>query len=152
MIGDFVVGVALGEKTEDVELALAELCGERGNMSGRALGNLVEDFFADIGVDIGFAKMGVFDGFNEILSGGAFEEIAIGATADGFENPFVISEGGEDDDFDVGMLFFDFFCGTDAVHDGHFEIHHDEVGGELFGFFDGFETVVGNADDVDVVV
>ena len=55
----------------------------------------------------------------------------------------------EDEDFDVGKFTTQEFGGLQAVHEGHVDVHEDDIGQELLGFPNGFNAIGGFADDFD---
>ena len=83
---------------------------------------------------------------------GVLEHEPAGAGAERGEDVLVEVEGGQDQDAYAGAAVVgqDSPGGFETVHDGHPDVHQDDVGLGAEDEVDGFDTVCGAADDVDV--
>ena len=151
LFGDLAVGEAVGDEGEDFAFAFGEAVeAVLGFAFGGALDVVGEDVAGDGGGEVGFAGGGGADAFDEVFGGGVFEDVAAAAGAEDFVEVGVVVVHGEGDDADGGEEVVDASGGGDAVEFGHADVHHDDVGLELFGKGDGFEAVFGFADDFEV--
>jgi hypothetical protein len=90
------------------------------------------------------------DRSDEFGGGGVFEEVAGCAVLQGLGDVFGVVEGGEDEDFGVGKSRDDRFGGRNAVHDGHSDVHEDDIGFEGCEEVDRLFAVFGFTDDLEV--
>lgn len=72
------------------------------------------------------------------------------AEADRAQQVIVVVVDGEHDDLGRGKLFAQQGGGLEAVHDGHLDVHHDDVGVQRLGLFECVDAVDGLPDDVEV--
>lgn len=105
LVGDFGVGVTLGDEVGDLSFAGGEACQAAGSGRGGVGCGEVEESLPDIGVDVLAAVVvDAEDGCGEVVGVAGFEEEAVGAGVEGVEDVGVGVEGGEDDDLEVGVL------------------------------------------------
>jgi len=100
--------------------------------------------------DGGFLTDAAWDAASEVVEADGFgEEVVHAGFAAGFADA---GEGMAGHGDDGGLLFeeevaADFAGGVNAAHDGHLEVHEDDVVLGACDHFDGFLTVVGDVDD-----
>ena len=143
--GDFFIAKTSGEVCQNFPLAVGELRGA-GSFTG-AMDELVKGRARDIRAEKGFAGIDRFDSAHQFLQGGFFEDIAARAGLDDAQDIIGVAVHREDEDFDAGKFTTQAFGDRQAVHEGHFDVHEDDVGQKLLGFAKGFEAIGGFADD-----
>ena len=108
---------------------------------------LVQSHARDIRAEKGFAGIDRFDGAHQFLQGGFFEHITTCAGLDDAQDIIGIAVHREDEDFYVGKLTMQEFGDRQAVHEGHVDVHEDDVGQKILGFANGFKAIGRFADD-----
>lgn len=142
--GDFLAGFSVGDQAHHLHFARAQMVARAGGILFLRGGPLktFEQAIGDLGAEVGAALGNGTERVDEIAVGGAFEDEAAGAEADGADDGLFIVVHGEDDDFGFGGVPEDFGGGVDAVESGQAEIHDDdwrmELAHELDGLFPGF--------------
>lgn len=111
---------------------------------GEQVGEVLVEGFGLAGAD---AIEGALEGGLEALAVEGFEEVIDGVDFEGFEGEAVV--GGDEDDDGEGVEVEGLEDG-EAIELGHLDIEEDEVGLVLFDEGDGFATVAGFADDLEV--
>jgi hypothetical protein len=144
--GDFLVGAAHGEEAEDVGFTLGE--------SFRALrrADFAEEARGRLWGELHLAFRGGLDRPAELVGLGVLEQVADGAGLHSPDHRGVLQHAGEGDHFDFGHFPPDGANGGDAVHHGHEQVHEHNVGLELVGQLEGFRTVLGFADDFQLLI
>jgi hypothetical protein len=90
------------------------------------------------------------DGGDQIDGDVGFGDEGAGVHFDGLaldDRGFVL---GDEDDFGVGNRAANQARSVQPIHVGHGDVHEDNVGAKLFGFFDALEAVSGFADDLEI--
>ncbi len=119
--GDLLVGQALGEQAQDLDLARRQ--------GGPAGPYAAEQAGGDGRGQDGFAAGGGVDGGGDVLRRGVLEQIAGGPGLDGREDVGVRAVGGEDEHRRGLGESGDAAGGLDAVHAvAHLEVHEHDVG------------------------
>src|SRR6266446_223268 len=144
-VGDFFIAKAFGEVNHNFPLAIGKLSG--GWSFTGAADELVQGHPRDIRAEKGFAGIDRFDGAHQFLQGGFFEHIATRAGLDDAQDIIGVAVHREDEDFYVGKFTMQEFGDRQAVHEGHVDVHEDDIGQDLLGFANGFEAIGGFADD-----
>src|SRR5438309_417986 len=80
------------------------------------------------------------------------EQVPRGASLNGPKHEFVIIEGRQHQDLDIGPPAFDARCRTDTIQARHAQIHEDDARLAFRGKFLRFRSVACLADDVHIVV
>src|SRR5438445_671799 len=143
--GDFLIAKALGDVNQNFPLAIGGLRGGR-SFTGAA-DELVQCHARDIRAEKGFAGIDRFDGAHQFLQGCFFEHIAARPGLDDAQDIFGVAVHREDEDFDVWKFTAQVFGDRQAVHEGHINVHEDDVRQKLLRFANGFEAISGFADD-----
>src|SRR2546421_3677741 len=154
-VGDFPVGVSSRHETEHFELAWTELVeplrGGRRVFFG--VGDVgLDETFGDARGEQRFACGNEADRRQQLAGFSAFEEEAACPGAEGTEDVFVELEGGQHQYARVAQrgVGGDLPRGLEAVELGHADVHQYEVGTELTGERDSFESVRGLSCDFEV--
>ncbi len=107
----------------------------------------LDELLGESGGELGVAFVDQLNGLDEFFGGGVLEEVACGSGLEGAGDVFGVVEGGEDEDFGVGVEGDDRTCGCNPVHDGHSDVHENHVGGDGFEEGDRGFSVFRFADD-----
>ena len=79
---------------------------------------------------VGLATVTGLHRLDQVVGGNVFQEVPDGPRLDGWEEPLVIAEAGEDDDLCGGAQGSDLACGLDTIHLGHLQVHEHHIGQE----------------------
>lgn len=150
--GDVGVAESFGHELEDFFLPGAEEGDPFGAFEvgvlfgfplfGAAAGNEVGQ---EVGGELNDAVMGGFDGGGEVFHGGVLENVADGAVFQCLVHVVVVLEGCEHEDSGAGEFGAYGSGGFYAVHDGHADVHENDVEGVVLGPLDGLEAVFNDA-------
>jgi len=136
LVGDFLVHVAFGEQFEDFELATGQLLQFRVGL-GVAM-EVVDDLARNLQGHGRATVVNLLHGLDELGLRHVFEQITVGAGAQGVENHVALIVGREHEDLGFGQGFLEARDALDAVHAGEVDIHQDHIGVFLRNFFQGF--------------
>jgi len=78
-----------------------------------------------------------------------FQQVSLGAGADGGDHPVLLAKAGQDDDARMGAAFDDPGSGLDAIHPGHDQVQQDHVGLEAASKVYRLDAVRGFSHDFD---
>ena len=126
-MGDFLGGHAFGEALEDLAFA----GGEAGDLFFLGFDGLFEalnEEAGDVLAEGGAAFAGLADAGGDVGGAGGFEEVAVGAGAEGGEDFFGVVVNGEDDEGGGGHVGGEMLDHLHAGGAGEFEVHDDDVG------------------------
>jgi hypothetical protein len=137
--GDFLIGLAFGEKLENLAFARGE-AGTRGARSIQGgIGGVAGG--GDAGGEIGLVLTKGVDGGEEDAVGVVFEDVTAGAGVNDLLNEVFGFMHGEDEDFGIGRGFVNAASGLDAVEERHADVEDGDMWLEFGGFFDGIAAV-----------
>src|SRR4051794_25642547 len=159
-VGDLLVGHALGDVVEDLDLARREWRKDRRRILpvDRELAELLEDARGDGGlrehlvVDEVLAADDTPDDRDEVVGTDVLEDERRGAGLDRVEEGVLVLRLGEHDDPAGRQLALDPLGRLDAARCREREVHQDDVGGGLERTVDGAARVVGFGDDLEVAL
>src|SRR5690554_420532 len=129
-IGDFLVGLTLGNEDEHLQFPGREL------MVGQLFAAVME-FAHHLGGNLRFDHRFLLhcpaDGLHDFLGLGGFQQIAEGPRFQGGEDQAVIDEAGEDDNLSFRQLRLDLLRGLHASALFHEQVHEDHIWLQLPG-------------------
>jgi hypothetical protein len=150
--GDLVVSAAARDQLKYFVFAGREV---RKRLAGCSAGvwrcavDEVEESLRGAWTEDGLSASDAVDDSGDLVVVVVFEEVAVGAGADGGVDEVVFVEHAEDYYSDVGVGGGDLAGGFDPVKDGHAQVHDDDVGLQGVGEVDGLLSVSGEPDDVE---
>ena len=98
------------------------------------------------------ARVGQLHRARQLRRRDIFQQIADRSCAQRLDDVFLVIEGGQHDHLAAGQLPVDLGRGHDAIHDGHADVHQDDIGVQRQRFFDGFLAVDGLTDHADALL
>src|SRR3990172_5978372 len=150
LLGDLLVGGALGDELEHLALAGGEeVVADAAGVALQLPEVVGEVAVADAGAEVGVAAMDGLDAEQELVYLRLLDDVAVGAGLQGAGDVLVLHVAGEHEDFGLGQAAADLTRRLDAVEAGHDRVHEDDVGLDLLGDLDGLAAVGGLADDLE---
>src|SRR4051812_1724137 len=152
LLADLVVGQAVGDEPQDLELTGGEQRTDRRALAARVAGELAQQVAGELGRDDRAAAVGRDDGLAQLLARRALGQVAGGARRDRVEQALGALVGRDDERPDLGQLATQVLEDDGAAQAGHAQVEHHDVGLELAGEVEPGAAVVGLPDDLDAGV
>src|SRR5690606_2007419 len=143
-LGDGLVREALGHQGQHLGLALGE------RLAQLRPAHLPHEPRLGARVEAHLAAGGRPHGLERLVGPLLLQHVAGRAGLDHVDDEAVLEHRRERHDLDVGEAAPDLARGLDAVHDGHQQVHHDDVGPELLDELERLAPVARLADDLEV--
>jgi hypothetical protein len=145
---NLLVAHAAGEHLENLNFAGGERSAGEGMFVGgfaleRILNEIIDHGEGEFTGEERPVALNLTHGVEQIDVGIGFEDVAVGAGAEGFASDVFGKMHGEDEDIGLGGDGAYFADGVEAVHFRHGEIEQDHVGLMFFYIFQSFEAVGG---------
>ena len=148
-LGDLSIGQAPSRQFGHLDLAGGELLGLAASHRAPLVHRSGDNSPGHLGSQQGMPVSDLTQTGDERLCVSILEHESAGPGVESIEEVVVPVEGGEDDDLDVAELA-DLRGGRDTIHDGHLDVHEDDVGSGFFHHLHALSPVGGLPNNRDV--
>ena len=148
-LGDLSIGQAPSHQFGHLDLAGGELLGLAAGHRAPLMHRPGDNSPGHLGSQQGMPVSDLTQTGDERLCVSILEHESAGPGVESIEEVVVPVEGGEDDDLDVAELA-DLRGGRDTIHDGHLDVHEDDVGSGFLHYVHALSPVGGLPNNRDV--